>query len=46
MAPILFLAVFSIIFSMEFSFRQNIAANETKALRWFDSFGGLMFCNV
>lgn len=46
LSPILFLAVLSLLFSMECSFRQTIAANEPKALRWFDSFAGVLFCNV
>lgn len=46
MAPILFLAVLSIIFSTQFSYRQTIAANTVKAIKWFDSFGGLLFCNI
>lgn len=36
----------SLLFSVECSFRQSIAANEPKALRWFNSFGGVLFCNV
>lgn len=43
--PILFLAAFSILWTTEFSYRQTIAANETKSLKWFDSFGGVLFCN-
>jgi hypothetical protein len=46
LSPVLFLSVLSLIFSMECSFRQTIAANEPKALRWFNSFGGVLFCNV
>ena len=33
-------------FSMEFSFRQTVSANQMKALKWFNSFGGVLFCNV
>lgn len=46
LSPIIFLAALSLLFSMECSFRQTIAANEPKALRWFNSFAGVMFCNV
>jgi hypothetical protein len=46
LSPVLFLAVLSLLFSMECSFRQTIAANEPKALRWFNSFAGVLFCNV
>lgn len=45
-APIFFLAAFSVIAGKEFSLRQTIAANEAKSLRWFNSFGGVMFCNL
>lgn len=46
LSPIIFLAAFSLLFSMECSYRQTIAANEPKALKWFNSFAGVVFCNV
>lgn len=46
LGSILFLATLSILFSTEFSYRQTIAANEIKSLKWFDSFGGVLFCNT
>lgn len=46
LGSILFLATLSILFSTEFSYRQTIAANEIKSMKWFDSFGGVLFCNI
>lgn len=46
LSPILFLAALSVTVSTEFSYRQTIAANQVKAMKWFNSFGGVLFCNI
>lgn len=43
---VLFLAAFSVVFSTEFSYRQTIAANQVSSLKWFNSLGGLLSCNI
>lgn len=45
LGAILFLAALSLTFSTEFSYRQKIAANQPGALKWFNSIGGVLFCN-